>query len=221
MGAFAGGSIVNISEEDNSDEYLSSDSDEEESIVSSDEFEAEEDEDIENGVDDIRVNLDITAMIAYVSAMTNGRYGFQFQEKILIEQSEWERQRPVKPLLDQIFHEKLLFCCESAMRDFKTILCTLGGVSEWERGEKVVSRIQVVPDQQSSKTDKLATSGKIKGRSLAIFATGDDMKVVTVAANNGFIRAAAGQGVTFATLTHESGALTEEKEDLTRTILDL
>ena len=95
MGAFLGGSIVNISEEDNSDEYLSSDSDEEESIVSSDEFEAEEDEDIENGVDDIRVNLDITAMIAYVSAMTNGRYGFQFQEKILMEQSEWERQRKI------------------------------------------------------------------------------------------------------------------------------
>ena len=95
MGAFAGGSIVNISEEDNSDEYLSSDSDEEESIVSSDEFEAEEDEDIENGVDDTKVNLDITAMIAYVSAMTNGRYGFQFQEKILMEQSEWERQRKI------------------------------------------------------------------------------------------------------------------------------
>ena len=57
MGAFAGGSIVNISEEDNSDEYLSSDSDEEESIVSSDEFEAEEDEDIENGVDDTKFIL--------------------------------------------------------------------------------------------------------------------------------------------------------------------
>ena len=160
MGAFVGGSIVNISEEDNSDEYLSSDSDEEESIVSSDEFEAEEDEDIENGVDDTKVNLDITAMIAYVSAMTNGRNWFQFQEKILTEQSEWERQRPVKPVLDQIFHEKQLICCESAMRDFKTILGTLGGVSERERGEKLISRIQVVPDQQSSKTDKLATSGK-------------------------------------------------------------
>ena len=67
--------------------------------------------------------------------------------------------------------------------------------------------------------------GKIKSRSLAIFATGDNMKVVTVTANNGFIRAAAGQGVTFATVTHESRALTEDKEktakDLTSTTLDL
>merc|ERR1740129_2529711 len=49
-------------------------------------------------------------------------------------------------------------------------------------------------------------------RSLAIFATGDALRVVTITANTGFIRAAAGQGVTFATVTHESRALTEDKE---------
>merc|ERR1719225_575665 len=74
------------------------------------------------------------------------------------------------------------------------------------------TRIQVVPDQTSLKTERLATSGKIKSRSLAIFATGDSLRVVTITANTGFIRAAAGQGVTFATLTHESRALTEDKE---------
>jgi len=193
------------------------------SLVSCDEFDAEED--VQNGVDDTKVNLDITAMIAYVSAMTNGRNWFKFQEKILTEQSEWERQRPVKPVLDQIFDGKQLICCESAIRDFKTILGTLGGVSERERGEELISRMAVVPDQQSSKTDKLATSGKIKSRSLAIFATGDKLKVLTVTANNGFIRAAAGQGVTFATVTHESRALTEDKEktakDLRTSSLDL
>ena len=161
MGASVGGSIVNVSEDDNSDysDDISDQSDEdEESLVSCDEFDAEED--VHNGVDDTKVNLDITAMIAYVSAMTNGRNWFKFQEKILTEQSEWERQRPVKPVLDQIFDGKQLICCESAIRDFKTILGTLGGVSERERGEELISRMAVVPDQQSSKTDKLATSGK-------------------------------------------------------------
>ena len=33
------------------------------------------------GVDDTKLNLDITAMIAYVSAMTNGRNWFKFQVK--------------------------------------------------------------------------------------------------------------------------------------------
>ena len=57
-----------------------------------------------------------------------------------------------------------------------------------------------------------SVAGKIKSRSLAIFATGDALRVVTITANTGFIRAAAGQGVTFATVTHESRALTEDKE---------
>ena len=55
-------------------------------------------------------------------------------------------------------------------------------------------------------------SGKIKDRSLSIFATGDSLRILTVTANTGFIRAAAGQGVNFAVVTHQSRALTEDKE---------
>ena len=54
--------------------------------------------------------------------------------------------------------------------------------------------------------------GKIKDRSLCIFATGDNLRVLTVTANTGFIRAAAGQGANFAVVTHQSRALTEDKE---------
>ena len=35
--------------------------------------------------------------------------------------------------------------------------------------------------------------GKIKSRSQVIFATGDNLRIVTVTANTGFLRAAAGQ----------------------------
>ena len=45
---------------------------------------------------------------------------------------------------------------------------------------------KVVPDQSSDKTARLATSGKIKSRSLAIFATGDALRVVTVNIKNNF-----------------------------------
>ena len=37
-------------------------------------------------IDSSKVNLDITAMIAYVSALTNGRNWFTFKEKILAQQ---------------------------------------------------------------------------------------------------------------------------------------
>jgi hypothetical protein len=49
------------------------------------------------------LNLDITAMIAYVSALTNGFCRFVFKEPILSQQAEWERLRPVKIFLEKIF----------------------------------------------------------------------------------------------------------------------
>lgn len=52
---------------------------------------------------DERLNLDVTAMIAYVSSLTNGGSNFKFKEPLLTQQAEWERERPAKPLLDKAF----------------------------------------------------------------------------------------------------------------------
>ena len=56
----------------------------------------------------------------------------------------------------------------------------------------------------------------IKDRSRAIFGTGDALRVVTVSANSGFVRAARGQGLELAVELHESRALTEGKMTLSR-----
>lgn len=53
--------------------------------------------------EDRRLNLDVTAMLAFVSALTNGRCNSEFKEPILNQQAEWERARPVKPVLDRLF----------------------------------------------------------------------------------------------------------------------
>lgn len=221
-GATVGGEIVRIEGDDdeNDSDYDTDDSESE--FSSSDEdlrsdVKQEHSEDknvIEGEVDTSRLNLDITAMIAYVSALTNGRNWFQFKEKILGEQAQWERDRPVKPFLDQVFTGKQLICCQSAMRDFKTIINTLGGPGERQRADDLINRINVVEDCDSPRTVALGNSGKIKGRSRSIFGTGDKLKVLTVTANTGFIRASQGQGVSFAVITHESRALTEDKEKL-------
>lgn len=52
---------------------------------------------------DEKLNLDVTAMLAYVSGLTNGRCNFKFKEPVLNQQAEWERVRPVRPVLDQLF----------------------------------------------------------------------------------------------------------------------
>lgn len=49
-----------------------------------------------------KLNLDVTTMLAYVSALTNGS-NFEFADKILAQQSALERSVPVKSMLDKIF----------------------------------------------------------------------------------------------------------------------
>ena len=148
-----------IGDEEDDDDEVEDDEDEDQ-MDSSEESEDETEIDYE-GIDESKLNLDITAMIAYVSSLTNGRNMFQYKEKILSEQAAWERSNPVKPELDKIFLNKELICCQSAMTDFQTILNTLGGESERERGLKLIERIKVVPDRHSSKTEGLHMSGEI------------------------------------------------------------
>lgn len=54
----------------------------------------------------VRVNLDVTAMIAYVSATANDGANFIFQDKFLNEQAACERKNPVKKTLDKYFKGK-------------------------------------------------------------------------------------------------------------------
>ncbi|PFX31961.1 UPF0415 protein C7orf25-like [Stylophora pistillata] len=49
------------------------------------------------------VNLDVTTMIAYVSALTNGGCGFIFKEAILTKQAKEEQHNPVLPKLKAFF----------------------------------------------------------------------------------------------------------------------
>ena len=77
-----------------------------------------------------KLNLDITAMIAYVSATTNGGANFIFKDKLLTEQAEWERKSPVKQTLDGYFKGCELIACQEAVDHFMTIVGTIGGAGE-------------------------------------------------------------------------------------------
>lgn len=55
-----------------------------------------------------KLNLDVTTMLAYVSAMTNGSSNWEYQEPILTEQASWERKNPVNKILNSIFKGKVV-----------------------------------------------------------------------------------------------------------------
>lgn len=44
--------------------------------------------------------------MAYVSNMTNGHCDYVFKQEVLTQQSAWETERPVKPVLERLFKGK-------------------------------------------------------------------------------------------------------------------
>lgn len=165
------------------------------------------------------LNLDITTLLAYVSALTNSgadHEGFywHFKEPLLTEQSRWEARSPVKPILDAIFANRKLICCETARQSFEDIISLLGGQRELERTKELLARVHVLPDVEEvcEGLTEIKVGGRIKPRSLKIFAFGLEHKAVTVTSNEGFIRAARMQGIDVPVFVHEARALTEEKE---------
>uniref|UniRef100_A0A8D8FR92 UPF0415 protein C7orf25 homolog n=1 Tax=Culex pipiens TaxID=7175 RepID=A0A8D8FR92_CULPI len=164
-----------------------------------------------------KLNLDITTLIAYVSAMTNGSSHWEYSEPLLTEQARWEREKPIKPLLDDLFHGKDLICCETAVSSFQEILSILGGPKEKTRAEHLFERVQILPDVPlPPEMQNIRVGGKIKPRSLQIFAFGMQHEAVTVTSNEGFVRAARMQGLEVPVVVHDARALTEEKEKSAR-----
>lgn len=57
-----------------------------------------------------KVNLDVSAMLAYVSSVTNGSCDkYHFSVPVLSQQAKWECERPQKPILDNFFKGNLVF----------------------------------------------------------------------------------------------------------------
>lgn len=121
-----------------------------------------------NTSDISKVNLDVSAMLAYVSSVTNGSCDkYEFSVPVLAQQADWECKRPVKPILDDffkgikhdtfIFHmliwiipDKTLYCCETAKENFINILNTVGGPSERIRGFELLNQLTVLPDNATA-----------------------------------------------------------------------
>nr|CAG4645791.1 EOG090X0CWG [Lynceus sp. MCZ IZ 141354] len=158
------------------------------------------------------VFLDLTAIVTYVSNITNGGTNFIFDKPIYNQQAEWERLQPVKPKLEQLFTGKILLTCQTAMREFEDLINVIGGPRERQRWDVLRKQIIVTKDILSPRFEDLPLSASVKERSRVIFGTADALQVVIITANTSFVRSAAEQGVNIAAFLHEARVLTEMKE---------
>ena len=159
-----------------------------------------------------KVNMDVTTMVTLVSNVCHGRSNLIFKEDVLTQQAAEERAMPVLPGLIRFLRGKKMHICESALRDFQSILSVIGGENEKRRADVLLGSITVVPDRSSPRSEVLNISSKISQRAKVVFGTGDSLQAVTTTANSGFVRASAQFGVDFVVFVHPARALTEQKE---------
>lgn len=191
LGVEVDGELVEIEQSSDEDTESSSSSDEEATFQQHPLVPIPSEVPVQNAV----IFLDITCMVAYVSSMTNGGANFVFPKPIYNLQAEWERRSPAKPKLDALFGDNQLVTCRDALQDFQALVEKIGGPKEKERAKELIRRIQTVEDTPSERVLNLPLTSNVKERSRIIFGTADQLRIVIVTANSGFIRSAASQVV--------------------------
>jgi hypothetical protein len=146
------------------------------------------------------LNLDVSTLLAYVTNMSNGCNNYIYREPLLTQQAEMERRRPIKPILEDLFRNKELLVSRTAYNNFMNIIDVIGGPKETQRAHELLKKTQIVDDLPTGRIMGLRLGGRIKDRSRLVFATGENMKSITVSANEGFVRAARMQVRTY---THQ------------------
>ncbi|WP_071592042.1 DUF1308 domain-containing protein [Baaleninema simplex] len=115
---------------------------------------------------------------------------------------------PVRYTLRQYIQEKPMVLTQTALREFRAILETVGGESEKRRGENLLQRVNIVPDRPSARALRLKPTRRIGENDIIILGTGDCLGAVTLTSDSKAVKAALAQGVRFQVYLHPPYPLT-------------
>ena len=110
---------------------------------------------------------------------------------------------PILAQLEGYVSGKQMVMTMTALDQFAKIVHTIGGSQEQARAATFLTRVVPVPDTPSPRAMALRVTSKgVQESDRIIFGTGDALGIVTMTADERFIRAASAQGVDFACYLH-------------------
>ena len=156
------------------------------------------------------VLLDVTAMVAWCSELTNAAVpDKRFAGQRMREMAAAERLEAALPILRAAIGDARRLTTAAALAAFDHIVQTIAGPNEAARAEALRATVEVVDAAPSPRLAALERTAKVRDRSIATFGAGDALRVPVVSANSGFVRAAAEQGVVVDAVLHPARALSE------------
>ncbi|CAA7043125.1 unnamed protein product [Microthlaspi erraticum] len=171
--------------------------------------------------EDFLVNLDTTALVAFVSGIANGcaerlleMPEIELEEKFkgntvfVIAQARSEIENPVLVKMGSVLSGKRGIVCKSVVTEFKELVSMYGGHNEKLRAEQLLHRLMLVNDNPTERVMGLPTRRKLAMKNKIVFGTGDRWRAPTLTANMAFVRAVAQSGMSLSTIDHSPRALT-------------
>ena len=137
-----------------------------------------------------QVNLDTGSAVALVSADTSA-------PAIIARTTVETLLRSSDPIMTR-----------TAVVEFFRQVVTIAGPQERRAAASLMTQVKEVPDDPSDRVRSLRYTRSIKEPDILIFGTGDRHGIITVTADDSFVRAAASQGVTLNAVVHKPVPLT-------------
>src|SRR5437762_3275591 len=109
---------------------------------------------------------------------------------------------PQRHLLKATIGRSSMVMTQTAVAEFQQIVRAVAGPLEHGRAARLLQRVQVIPDNPSSRALGLRLTKSVGSRDIIVFGTGDALGVVTLSADAKFVRGAAAQGVNFNVFVH-------------------
>lgn len=109
---------------------------------------------------------------------------------------------PIRHELKAYVNGKQMVMTDTAAGEFRNIINGVAGPLEKARAERFMNRVQVIPDNPSSRAMNLVETKKVGANDKIIFGTGDNLGITTMTGDAKFVRGASAQGVDFDAYIH-------------------
>jgi hypothetical protein len=116
---------------------------------------------------------------------------------------------PVRFLLRSYVREHPLLMTRTAITEFISIAFTIGGSLEQARANRLIRRVQTIPDSPSERASNLKPTRRLGEQDIIILGTGDRLGIITLTADAKAVNAALAQGVDFSVYLHPPCPLTD------------
>lgn len=178
------------------------------------------------------VNLDVTAMIAICSEITNNSHlarSITFTNSYLNMQAVDEETNPALEAIHHFLLGKEVFVTTTALSRFNSIIESIAGKNEKQRAVNLLKKVKIINSNPSPRSihlgKKMCKRSKRKpivyedsydnefelDENYLIFGTADRLQMITLTSNSLFLKSCSNQGLDFVFHLHSPRALCESK----------